>query len=82
MNKLSISIPRAIWGFSSLTRSAGGSAASDLPTGAMVHLDEFLSRLKDEGVELTQEYPAECVPIVAGNIVLPIEGFIQRGMRA
>jgi hypothetical protein len=55
----------------------------DLPTGAMAHLDGFIRQLIDEGVELTQDYPPDCVPIVDGKAVLPIEQFVQgfRGMR-
>jgi hypothetical protein len=49
----------------------------DLPTGAMAHLDEFIRRLVDEGFELTQEYPPDCVPIVDGRIVLPIAQYTQ-----
>jgi len=53
----------------------------DLPTGAMAHLDGFIRRLKDEGVELTQEYPPDCVPIAGGRIVLPIAQYVQSGIR-
>jgi peptidoglycan-N-acetylglucosamine deacetylase len=49
----------------------------DLPTGAMAHLDEFIRQLRDEGVELTQDYPPDCVPIAGGRIVLPIEQYVQ-----
>ncbi len=47
----------------------------DLPTGAMAHLDRFIRQLLDEGMELTQEYPADCVPIHNGRIVLPSAQF-------
>jgi peptidoglycan/xylan/chitin deacetylase (PgdA/CDA1 family) len=49
----------------------------DLPTGAMAHLDRFIRQLLDEGMELTQEYPPDCVPILNGRIVSPIEQFTQ-----
>jgi peptidoglycan/xylan/chitin deacetylase (PgdA/CDA1 family) len=49
----------------------------DLPTGAMAHLDAFIRQLKDDGVELTGEYPPDCLPIVNGRIVLPIEQYVQ-----
>jgi hypothetical protein len=49
----------------------------DLPTGAMAHLDRFFRQLRDEGTELTQEYPPDCVPIVRGRIVLPIGQYVQ-----
>jgi peptidoglycan-N-acetylglucosamine deacetylase len=49
----------------------------DLPTGAMAHLDEFFARLQHLGVELTQEFPPECVPIVDGNVVLPLDAYVN-----
>jgi peptidoglycan/xylan/chitin deacetylase (PgdA/CDA1 family) len=49
----------------------------DLPTGAMAHLDSFLLRLREEGFEMTQEFPPECIPIVNGRIVLPIEQYMR-----
>lgn len=48
----------------------------DLPTGAMVHLERFIRTIRDEGFELMQEYPPECVPIVDGEIVLPVEQYV------
>jgi peptidoglycan/xylan/chitin deacetylase (PgdA/CDA1 family) len=55
----------------------------DLPTGAMAHLDRFIRQLLDEGMELTQDYPPDCVPILDGRIVLPLEPYVQgfMGMR-
>ena len=49
----------------------------DLPTGAMDHLDEFILRLLAEGVELTEEYPPNCVPIVDGRVVLPVAQYVS-----
>ena len=49
----------------------------DLPGGAMAHLDSFIRQLKDEGVELVQDYPPDCVPLVDGRIVLPIDQYVQ-----
>jgi peptidoglycan/xylan/chitin deacetylase (PgdA/CDA1 family) len=48
----------------------------DLPTGAMDHLDEFVRRLLDDGVEITQAFPVECTPIVDGRTVLPMDRYI------
>jgi len=48
----------------------------DIPGGAMAHLDEFIRRLAGEGFKFTQEFPPECVPIVEGKIVLPIEAYV------
>jgi len=50
----------------------------DLPTGAMAHLDEFIRRLFDDGVELTQEYPSDCVPLLDGKIVLPMAQYTSK----
>jgi peptidoglycan/xylan/chitin deacetylase (PgdA/CDA1 family) len=38
----------------------------DLDTGAMAHLPEFLRRLREEDVEIVQEFPEACVPIHRG----------------
>jgi peptidoglycan/xylan/chitin deacetylase (PgdA/CDA1 family) len=50
----------------------------DLPTGAMAHLDRFVRCLMNEGVELTQQYPPDCVPILGGRIVLPIAQYTSK----
>lgn len=47
----------------------------DIPSGAMLHIDEFIKCLRNEGMEFTQEYPPDCVPIVGGKLVLPIEPY-------
>jgi peptidoglycan-N-acetylglucosamine deacetylase len=49
----------------------------DLPTGAMAHLDDFITRLQSEGFDLTQEFPPDCVPIVDGRVVLPLEPYVS-----
>jgi len=54
-------------------------ALHDLPNGAMAHLDEFLARLNGEGFELAQEFPPDCVPIVEGKVVLPLEPYVTNG---
>jgi peptidoglycan/xylan/chitin deacetylase (PgdA/CDA1 family) len=48
----------------------------DLPTGAMDRLDEFILRLKQEGFQLTQEFPDDCVPIRNGRIVRGIDAYL------
>jgi peptidoglycan/xylan/chitin deacetylase (PgdA/CDA1 family) len=48
----------------------------DLPTGAMKHLDDFLDRAAYIGVTLHQEFPPDCMPIVDGVIVSPIEQYV------
>jgi peptidoglycan-N-acetylglucosamine deacetylase len=50
----------------------------DLPNGAMFHLDEFILRLESEGVKFVQDFPPDCVPIVDGKIVFPLEPYVTR----
>ena len=47
----------------------------DIPSGAMAHLNEFIRRLKQDRMEITQEFPPDCVPIVRGKIVLPLDPY-------
>ena len=49
----------------------------DLPSGAMRHLENFLDRATEAGARFRQEFPADCVPIRAGKIVLPIEPYVS-----
>jgi len=48
----------------------------DLPTGAMAQLDAFIAELKATHVEIVQEFPPDCVPIVAGRVVRPIDRYV------
>jgi peptidoglycan/xylan/chitin deacetylase (PgdA/CDA1 family) len=41
----------------------------DQPTGAMKHLDRFLTLLKESNIPIVQEYPDDCVPMREGRIV-------------
>lgn len=50
----------------------------DLPSGALRHLDTFLSRAKDAGVSFRQEFPPDCVPILRGKIVRPVDAYVSR----
>jgi peptidoglycan-N-acetylglucosamine deacetylase len=45
----------------------------DLPSGAMDALPRFLDELHRNEVAITAELPTECVPIVDGRIVSPVE---------
>ena len=54
-------------------------ALHDLPNGAMAHLDEFLAGLNGEGFDLTQKFPSDCVPIVEGKVVLPLDPYVTVG---
>jgi peptidoglycan/xylan/chitin deacetylase (PgdA/CDA1 family) len=49
----------------------------DLPTGAMDRLETFLDRARDGGARFRQDFPPPCVPIRAGEIVLPIDAYVS-----
>ena len=49
----------------------------DIPTGAMDHLEEFIGFLEREGFEFTQEFPPDCVPILDGKVVLPLDPYVN-----
>ena len=49
----------------------------DLPTGAMAHLETFLDRAAPLETRFHQQFPDECVPIRAGQIVLPIGDYVS-----
>jgi peptidoglycan/xylan/chitin deacetylase (PgdA/CDA1 family) len=48
----------------------------DLPTGAMAHLERFLDAVGEAGGSIRQDFPPDCLPIVRGEIVRPIDGYI------
>ena len=50
----------------------------DLPTGAMGRLDIFIERVLDHGGRFRQDFPAACVPILRGEPVGSLEGFVTR----
>jgi peptidoglycan-N-acetylglucosamine deacetylase len=45
----------------------------DVPSGAMDELPRFLDELDRSGVAVTVELPDECVPIIDGRIVGPLD---------
>lgn len=49
----------------------------DLATGAMGRLDIFIQRVFDHGGRFRQEFPPECVPIVRGEPVAPLEPYVS-----
>jgi len=53
----------------------------DIPSGAMRALPAFLARVRDEGVELTAELPAACVPILRGRVVGALDGLVSKELR-
>ncbi len=50
----------------------------DLPTGAMEHLPRALEQLTAQGFEITQELPANCVPMRRGMLTAPIDHLVAR----
>ncbi len=51
----------------------------DLPTGAMAHLDQFLSALCDRGAELRTDFPSDSTPILLGRQIADISALITPG---
>lgn len=49
----------------------------DVATGAMNQLDRFLHQARDAGFEIVQDFPPDCVPIVGGQVVRPIETYVS-----
>lgn len=47
----------------------------DIANGAMLHLDRFLKKLRDEGHQLTQDFPPDCTPILKGRVMQPLDQF-------
>lgn len=48
----------------------------DIPTGAMKALPRFLDHALAEGVQIVQEFPAACVPILKGTVRQPLDGIV------
>lgn len=48
----------------------------DLPTGAMSHLERFLDAVGEAGGTIRQDFPPDCVPIVRGEVVRPVDAYI------
>jgi peptidoglycan/xylan/chitin deacetylase (PgdA/CDA1 family) len=49
----------------------------DLPTGAMRELDRFLGEARARGARFRQDFPPDCVPLLTGELVGPIERFLS-----
>jgi peptidoglycan-N-acetylglucosamine deacetylase len=49
----------------------------DLPSGAMDHLESFIDRAGQAGARFRQDFPPDCVPILSGEIVRPIESYVS-----
>ena len=50
----------------------------DLPTGAMGRLKIFIERVLDHGGRFRQDFPPECVPILRGQTLAPLEPYLSR----
>jgi peptidoglycan/xylan/chitin deacetylase (PgdA/CDA1 family) len=48
----------------------------DLPTGAMAHLPRFLDKVGEMGGRLRQDFPPDCMPILDGKVVRPIDDYV------
>jgi peptidoglycan-N-acetylglucosamine deacetylase len=48
----------------------------DLPTGAMRHLDGFLTEVRRHGGRLRQDFPPACLPIIAGMVTGRLADFV------
>lgn len=53
----------------------------DIASGAMRHLDRFLGAAAQSGARFRQDFPPDCLPIVQGVIVRPVDGYVTRGER-
>jgi hypothetical protein len=50
----------------------------DLPTGAMRHLDRFLTEARRRGCRFRQDFPPDCVVITAGNVTGALGDFVSQ----
>jgi peptidoglycan/xylan/chitin deacetylase (PgdA/CDA1 family) len=48
----------------------------DLPTGAMRHLDRFLTEAARRGCRFRQDFPPDCLPIMAGRVTGRLADFV------
>lgn len=48
----------------------------DIDTGAMRNLDGALSRMRDDGLEIVQEFPDDCVPIRRGQVTTSLDHLV------
>jgi peptidoglycan-N-acetylglucosamine deacetylase len=53
----------------------------DLPTGAMRNLERFLDAVVELGTRLRQDFAPECVPILDGRFVRPIDDILASSPR-
>lgn len=48
----------------------------DLPTGAMLELERFIVDLRAAGAEIVQDFSPQCVPILRGRRMFPIDQYL------
>jgi peptidoglycan/xylan/chitin deacetylase (PgdA/CDA1 family) len=48
----------------------------DISAKLALSLDAFLARLRGDGFAFTQDFPPDCLPIVGGEVVLPLEQYV------
>ena len=48
----------------------------DLPSQAMDHLPAFIARVRAQGGDFRQDFPAACVPIRRGEALLPLAPYV------
>jgi peptidoglycan/xylan/chitin deacetylase (PgdA/CDA1 family) len=48
----------------------------DVPTGAMKALPRFLDEALARGVRIVQDFPADCVPILRGKVLRPLDDIV------
>lgn len=49
----------------------------DLPAGSMSCLATYLEWARRSNIEISQEFPDDCVPIRCGKICMPLEPYVQ-----
>jgi peptidoglycan/xylan/chitin deacetylase (PgdA/CDA1 family) len=55
------------------------SVLHDYETGAMTQLEPYIEQALAEGFRFRQEFPPDCVPLVRGVPVHPMEAFVSNG---
>jgi peptidoglycan-N-acetylglucosamine deacetylase len=49
----------------------------DMPTGAMRHLDRFLTEVKQRDWRIRQDFPPACLPLTAGKVTGPLADVVS-----
>lgn len=59
------------------TRAHSVVVLHDVPDASLARLEDFIERAQAQGAELVTDLPAECVPIVEGEVVAPLGGIVK-----